>query len=255
MKKIAWAFALIAPLALAACGDDNENENELVLSESNVSLDYKAEKTLTANEKGGVWGSSNTFVATVTDGKIEAKHVGTATITYTKGGDSATCKVTVVPTNNDYFIPMTTWGANQDGVKSFMGEHADFSLNTNLSNDSTLAYVKTVGTYPIYVYEFKANALNSSSISIPEAEDDAFMAFVKQYYVCVLDGSDGTDIVYANAPSLDEASEAFIYDYALAGDDVLVNCTWTEISRSRGASISALREASVLHRSIVSRSK
>ena len=78
---------------------------------SSVSLN-KSETTLTvgatealvatvapanATDKTVSWSSSNTSVATVSDGTVTAKGVGTTTITATAGGKSATCTVTVTP--------------------------------------------------------------------------------------------------------------------------------------------------------------
>ena len=50
-----------------------------------------------ATDKTVTWTSSNTSVATVSNGTVTAKGVGTATITATAGGKSATCAVTVTP--------------------------------------------------------------------------------------------------------------------------------------------------------------
>lgn len=48
--------------------------------------------------KDFTWKSSNTSVATVSNGTVKAKKAGTATITVTSNGKKDTCKVTVKPT-------------------------------------------------------------------------------------------------------------------------------------------------------------
>jgi uncharacterized protein YjdB len=77
----------------------------ITLSQTTLSLTAGGSSTLTATvapsdatNKTVSWTSSNTGVATVSNGKITAKKVGTATITCTANdgsGKTATCKVTV----------------------------------------------------------------------------------------------------------------------------------------------------------------
>ena len=77
--------------------------SSIKLSKTSLSLDKGKSATLsatvspsTANDKKVTWKSSNTKVATVSNGKITAKGKGTATITAsTSNGKKATCKVTV----------------------------------------------------------------------------------------------------------------------------------------------------------------
>ena len=75
----------------------------VTLNKPSLTLTEGTSETLTAEinpsdatDKKVTWTSSNTAVATVdSNGKVEAKAIGTATITATCGGKSATCSVTV----------------------------------------------------------------------------------------------------------------------------------------------------------------
>ncbi len=74
----------------------------VTLNKSSLSLEIGKSETLTAavapanaSDKAVTWKSSNTAVATVANGKVTAVKAGTADITATAGGKSATCKVTV----------------------------------------------------------------------------------------------------------------------------------------------------------------
>ena len=76
----------------------------VTLNKTTLSLVNGNSETLTATvapanatDKTVSWSSSNTSVATVSDGTVTAKGVGTTTITATAGGKSATCTVTVTP--------------------------------------------------------------------------------------------------------------------------------------------------------------
>ena len=72
------------------------------LNFSSITLQESETRTLTASvypenatDKTVTWASSNTSVATVVDGLVTAVREGTATITASCGGKSATCAVTV----------------------------------------------------------------------------------------------------------------------------------------------------------------
>ena len=74
----------------------------VTLSQSSVTLDIGGTVTLTATvapsnatDNTVTWSSSNTSVATVNGGKVTAVAEGSATITASAGGKSATCSVTV----------------------------------------------------------------------------------------------------------------------------------------------------------------
>lgn len=101
-------FGLLAAFTLTACSDD-ESEPPIVavesisISPSSISLErdktYQLQTEVTpkeATEKKVSWSSSDTQVATVSEnGLVTGVNRGTATVTATAGGKSATCQVTV----------------------------------------------------------------------------------------------------------------------------------------------------------------
>ena len=85
------------------CEAVNVSVSSVKLNKSSVSLTVGGSTTITATvnpsnakDKTVTWKSSNEKVATVKNGKITAVGAGTATITATAGGKSATVKVTVI---------------------------------------------------------------------------------------------------------------------------------------------------------------
>ncbi len=76
-------------------GGETPEAGEITLSEISKTLDRYEKFTLTADKAGVTWYSSDTSVATVVDGVVQACGVGTATITATNGESVATCVVTV----------------------------------------------------------------------------------------------------------------------------------------------------------------
>ena len=71
------------------------DRSSITLEEGKYTTLYATVEPDDADNKTVSWSSSNTAVATVSDGKVTAKKEGTATITATAGDKSATCAVTV----------------------------------------------------------------------------------------------------------------------------------------------------------------
>lgn len=243
MKKFALMLALALPLSLASCGDDNEGS--ISLDQTNVSLDYGKTLELKASEKSGVWASSNDFVATVDQkGKVEAKHEGTAKITVSKNGASASCVVTVVATNNT-FNTITTWGATVAEVKANIP--ADLVLLVDKTDQ--LLYTLAGNAYPWYGFQFKNNALAGSSLYFTDEMFDNydFNGYLAQRFVKI--STDG-QVVYANAQSLTNASEAVVVDYDTE-DEVWI-ATWMPVSHTKASAIdfTIVKKAKELYKSV-----
>ena len=107
------------------------------LDKSELELTEGDETTLTATvmpenatDKTVTWSSSNTSVATVTDGKVKAVKAGTATITAKAGEKSAKCTVTVLPS----FIVVTSIELDKTTLSLVEGTQA--ALTATVSPDN-----------------------------------------------------------------------------------------------------------------------
>ena len=110
-----FLFVAACALGFVACNGGNTYKSDgsngtpetiavesVTLDKTAVTLEVGGEETLTATvtpdnatDKAVTWSSDNTAVATVINGKVTAVSAGTATVTATAGGKSATCAVTV----------------------------------------------------------------------------------------------------------------------------------------------------------------
>ena len=117
MKKLGlWLAALglvvCASAATVACAPSDKGNGQsstatiqqyLEFNEEAMTLEKYGQRTLVVTTNVGdtiVWTTSNASVATVENGVVSAVSVGTATITATAGGVSATCVVTVTHLSN-----------------------------------------------------------------------------------------------------------------------------------------------------------
>lgn len=178
MKKFALMLAVAMPvLAMTSCGDDEVTD--VTLDQNTMSVNYQAEGQLKASENGGTWASANEFVATVDNkGKVQGVHCGVTTITYSKDGSSASCQVTVTPTNTNFTLPILTWGATKATVKSNIS-----NLYLVTEDATTLSYGQdNQGSLPRYDYNFTNDALDASGLYMTKAQSAGFADFIKQYY-------------------------------------------------------------------------
>ncbi len=244
MKKFAMIMALALPLALASCGDDDNTT--LTLDRGQATLDYNTTTELKASEKGGTWASSNEFVASVDkNGKVTANHEGQAVITVSKDGMSASCKVTVNATN-DNFNTILTWGATPTQIKTEMAKEPNLVLL--LEQGDNLMYSLPNEAYPWYGFIFKNGGLAGSSIYFTDAMFDQFdfNGYLNQRYAKVETTEDGA--VYANGNSLSEASVAVTVGYDT--DEDVWTALWEPVSHTKAAALDAtlMKDAKSLYK-------
>lgn len=109
MKKILFLASAVLIL-FSSC---EVEVTGVTLSEANMTLEAGETGTLTANilpagaEGTVTWASSNTAVATVADGEVTAVAEGTANITATVAGFTATCVLTVTKPAVNFAISLT----------------------------------------------------------------------------------------------------------------------------------------------------
>ncbi len=145
-------LALVLVFSLAACGDKkdnggNNNGNGLALNTQSVSVDIGASAPVlvtSAVTEDVVWSSSNEDVATVVGsgngkrmGTVEGVAAGTATITATSGGKSATCKVTVTEAE---VVTITKDGTAAPASIALTGKDASVQLAASSSKNHEITW-------------------------------------------------------------------------------------------------------------------
>ena len=159
MKKLTllWGglLVLFTTAFFISCADDDIDADVEVtsvsLSSSTLTLKVGSTSTLTATvlpqnatDATVTWNSSNTSVATVTNGTVSAVGAGTATITAFAGSCSATCTVTVSEDSTDD-------SSTDTGDQTFTAtEDASLSQAVNVvysSEGAAVTYASDVASY------------------------------------------------------------------------------------------------------------
>ena len=121
----------------------------VTLNQTSASLKAGETVTLTATvnpndatDKTVTWSTTDATVATVSNGVVTAKKVGTATITAKAGDKTATCAITVVAT------PVTSVTLNQTSASLKAGETVTLTATVNPSDatDKTVTWTTTDAT-------------------------------------------------------------------------------------------------------------
>ena len=121
----------------------------VTLSKTSASLKVGETVTLAATvnpsdatDKTVTWTTSDATVATVSNGVVTAKKLGTATITAKAGDKTATCSITVIPT------PVTSVTLNKTTASLKVGETVTLSATVNPSDatDKTVTWTTSDAT-------------------------------------------------------------------------------------------------------------
>lgn len=183
-----------------SCGD--KGVTGVTLDKTTLSLKVDETATLTATvapddaeDKSVTWKSSNSAIATVSNGKVTATAVGTATITVTTtdGAKTATCNVTVTSDEPSFSVSFgtTTWNATlidgsnyeSDGIYGILaGQGTTF----NVGDESSYPMVRVNGP----------NRVGSNTYTY--GGEYTFDYFESTYLV----GADGT-IIYGDWDTID----------------------------------------------------
>ena len=124
----------------------------LTLNKTSLTLAKNGTETLTATiapsnatDKTVTWSSSNTAVATVVNGKVTAVGGGSATITASAGGKSATCAVTVTVAVTGVSLNKTTLSLTKGSTETLTATVAPSdATNKNITWSSNNTGVATV---------------------------------------------------------------------------------------------------------------
>lgn len=147
-----------SPIAVTSVSLSKSSLSILIGNSTSITATVKPDN---ATNKAVTWASSDNSIATVNNGVITAKNIGTATITATSGGKSATVKVTVDPIEvTSIKLNKTSTSIVQDSSETITATispaNATNKTITWTSSDSSIATVsngkitaKKVGTAKI----------------------------------------------------------------------------------------------------------
>ena len=223
MKKSVLMLAAALPFMFAACGSEDPEEN-FNLETTALEIDYEKTANIETSVNGCTFTSDNEFIATVDkDGKVTANHVGEANITVAYNGESATCKVTVKPTLMAYTMPVIDWSLNLSQVEDQVKVNFPALVKDDKNSTADLLSYSTNGSFPIYTYAFKENALKASTLMISAAMDerDNLDEWLEQYYANY--GETTYGFIYGNANSIDDATILVEFE----GGETDCMATWT----------------------------
>ena len=179
------------------------DKSEMELTEGDEAILTATVKPDNATDKTVTWTSSDTSVATVTDGKVKALKPGTATITAKAGDKSAKCTVTVAAK----VIPVTSVTLDQHTLEMTVGE--EYMLHaTILPEDATNKNIDWISSseYFATVEDGLVKALNPGEVTITAQvadKEDRCVITIKEATIPVtsvaLDAVEMTLIVGKNA--------------------------------------------------------
>ena len=151
MRRLTPFLSVVSALLLVlSCGENNKQEPQVdvvsvTMNQTSLTLTEGESSTLTATVNPSnatnrtlTWSSSNTSVASVNGGIVTAVKEGTATITASCEGKSATCAVTVQKKP----IPVTSVTMDKTSLTLIEGESSTLTATVNPSDatDQTVSW-------------------------------------------------------------------------------------------------------------------
>ena len=230
--KMMYAFGLLSVFVLFACSDE-ENEPSIVavesisISPSSISLErdktYQLQAEVTpkeATEKKVLWSSSDTQVATVSEnGLVTGVNKGTAVITVTAGGKSATCEETVTWEVQSVMVSPATLIMTKVGETSQLmatvlpegaGEVVWSSSNEAVITVSPEGLVTAVGEGSAII----TATAGGKSVTCEVAVEISYVTIDGNKATVQLDGATTEEM----AKAVKEAAEAGVTEFILYGD-------------------------------------
>lgn len=186
---------LLAAMAMAGCENKKTEKEEIVpplkLEVTNANLYVGDSIRIIKNATGVSFQSDDTFYATVKNGSVKAKHVGTTNITATKGNESDQCHVTVKGRYNLYDEPCIEWGITRTEILERYGN------NYASSTESGLAYMLSATKILMFNFD-SSNKLNSAAVMIPMSLSSTLAKYIDERYLYAGAGSGNVLTLHLN---------------------------------------------------------
>ena len=189
MKKIKFLSVFLVAVfispVLMSCGGDDDNDDDLSLSPTEVTIKCKEQSpTIYANVVADSWTIEDDFVARIYAPQKNASscyvvgyHIGTTRVKATKGGKTVYAMVTVNPQSTLYDTPVLDFSASKASIKS--KENHVFTDE----DEETLQYRYLSGTHEcIVTYYFKENKMTFVSVNIANYNESEIKDFLSERY-------------------------------------------------------------------------
>lgn len=243
MKKMNVVVALFAAftimMGIVSCKNNADEPEEKVIAVTEITLN-KTELTLTAGSKETLtatvkpdnatdktvtWTSSKTDIATVSaNGEVTAVAKGSAIITATAGGISATCTVTVNPVT----YPITVTGGTATPATAEAGTTVTITANTPETGKGFDTW--STSTDGVTFADAKAK---ETTFIMPAGSVSVTATYKNLTYSVTLntnggtfaDGKNITSYIYGNGVTLPTKDDITKYDFDFAGWFTNEECT------------------------------
>ena len=228
MKKVLLvSMVALAGVSLSSCSSSSGDDEPFTMNERAITIQKGDKYTITHTGKAS-WSSEDTFVATVNDGEVTAKHVGETAIYAISGGSKSQCDVTVRGSYNYFREPLCKLNATPEDVMRYETR----SLDTKRSDRTTLIYYPAMNEdIDVVAYSFENDKLVNAFVGMT-MHGNASQAlqmmnnFMSERYVGSV-VSQG--YVYINATSKDTASKRVFVSNTIPGYEGITTALYTPL--------------------------